>query len=197
MHGGEVRQRHLSARPLERRERLRRAFLRAVASSPRVKLATALVLRLASLRSAYSRTLAMMYSEKLTRSPASPLSANSLWLSTSTSLSSSVFTVVGGRGREQAIEEACSSHAHASHVNPASGQGREGSSRRKRARESVGSSLVMICCTAVLSLHTTTKSLPRMPGDGGRRGRVSDRLEAPSPSGAERPADGVLAPTHP
>lgn len=34
-------------------------------------------------------TLAMMYSLKLTRSPASPLMANSLWLSTGTSLSSS------------------------------------------------------------------------------------------------------------
>ena len=36
-----------------------------------------------------SLTLAMMYSLKLTRSPASPLMANSLWLSTGTSLSSS------------------------------------------------------------------------------------------------------------
>ena len=45
-------------------------FLSAVASSLRVKFATAFVDSCAPLRSAYSRTLAEMYSTKLTRSPA-------------------------------------------------------------------------------------------------------------------------------
>jgi hypothetical protein len=73
----------------------------------------------------------MMYSLKLTRSPASPLSAKSLCESTGTSLSSSSFM---------------------------------------RTTD----------CTAEVSLHTITKSLPRMPhrkscrqavaGDGAGRG---------------------------
>lgn len=68
-------------------------FLSAVASSDRVKLATALVDSCVPLRSAYSRTLAMMYSEKFTRSPASPEMANRRCESTGTSLSSSCFIV--------------------------------------------------------------------------------------------------------
>lgn len=101
-----------------------------MASSPRVKFATALVLSCIPLRSAYNLTLAMMYSEKLTRSPASPLVAKSLWLSMGTSLSSSCF-------------------------------------------------MVMMLCTAEVSLQTSTKSFPRIPAQQNyvRRHHAIKKLE--------------------